>query len=362
MKILLCTPFSGTVGGISLWANRLFAYYKSKKHSDIELEIFSLSRTKSIHANTPFSRRLFWGIYDYLAFIFKFTNKLFQKDINIVHLVSSGSFGLIKDIIFLLLSKIFLKKSILHFRFGRIPIILKNKNWEYYLLKISIYLSKTVIVIDSNSYNSLKENGMLNVIYIPNPLDDSVVEFVSKNQIERKINSILFAGHLVPTKGIFELVEATKEMETINILFAGFYNEDIAEKIKELTNNSSRYILLGEKPYEETLKEMLKCGIFILPSYTEGFPNVILESMACGCPIISTKVGAIPDMLSSFENRSTGVCIEPKNANQLRIEILNIYQNYDEALKMGHNASKKVVNDYSMDKIWNELKNLWCNI
>lgn len=362
MKILLCTPYFGPVGGISLWAKRLYKYYQNLSPKDLSIEIFSLSRSKPIHANTPILKRFAFGIFDYFYFFVRFVFRLIGKDFQVIHLVSSGSFGLIKDIVFLVISKIFLKKSILHFRFGRIPDLFLKKNWEYFLLKVAISLANSVIVIDSKSYRSLKGFGLSNINYVPNPIDDSVIEFVAKNQFVRTSTTILFAGHVVPTKGIFELVEATKDFNQIRVCFLGYCSEDVKESILRLTSNDSKYIFLGERSYSDTLREMMNCGIFVLPSYTEGFPNVILESMACACPIISTNVGAIPDMLSDFLNMKTGVCIPPKDATTLKQEIQNVLNNYCDALEMGKNAQKKVSFEYSMEKIWEELKHVWYNI
>ena len=54
------------------------------------------------------------------------------------------------------------------------------------------------------------------------------------------------------------------------------------------------------KNYELTKKQekdYAQADLFVFPSYSEGFPNVILESMAAGCAIVTTNVGAIPQML-----------------------------------------------------------------
>ncbi len=92
-----------------------------------------------------------------------------------------------------------------------------------------------------------------------------------------------------------------------------------------------------------------------MPSYSEGFPNVILEAMACFCAIISTKVGAIPYILDN----NSGICVESKNTEQLNNAITHLLSNEDLRFEIGMNAFNKVKNEYSIDKIGTEIKNIW---
>ena len=106
---------------------------------------------------------------------------------------------------------------------------------------------------------------------------------------------------------------------------------------------------------------MLKCGVFVLPSYTEGFPNVIIESMYCGCPIVATNVGAIPEMLNVSNETCAGICVEPGDVEQLRNAIRLILDKINYAEKLGHNAKQRVVDEYSITAVWNMLNKIWCN-
>ena len=70
---------------------------------------------------------------------------------------------------------------------------------------------------------------------------------------------------------------------------------------KENLNNKVE--LTGWIPHDELpdYSNMLK--LIVLPSYTEGLPNIMLEVMACGTPVLATPVGAIPDVINDGENR-----------------------------------------------------------
>jgi len=71
---------------------------------------------------------------------------------------------------------------------------------------------------------------------------------------------------------------------------------------------------LGDLPPEEAWSEMLAAQVFVLPTHTEGFPNVILEAMAAGKAMVSTRVGAIAEMLDADGAEPCGLVVEPRAA------------------------------------------------
>ena len=103
----------------------------------------------------------------------------------------------------------------------------------------------------------------------------------------------------------------------------------------------------------------MTCSVFVLPSHTEGFPNVILESMACGCPIVATPVGAIPEMLDADSEKPCGVIVPVNDSVQLRTAIERILDDPAYASLISDNARQKVNEEYSMPKVWNQLVGIW---
>ena len=141
----------------------------------------------------------------------------------------------------------------------------------------------------------------------------------------------------------------------------GYETDDIKEKIIEEAgeDNESWLEIAGEQSFENTIKEMISAAVFVLPTYTEGFPNVIIESMACGCPIVTTCVGAIPEMLDIENGNNYGICVEPKNVKALKESIQKMLNNREYALECGKNAQRRVNELYSMSKVWSQLEAIW---
>lgn len=359
MKILLCTPPPGYSGGISRWSEHILNYYQAIDKKDIDVELFPLPRKKA--GSFSLFRRLFTGLFEYCVIIYNFWKRIRKRNSEIIHLVSSASISLVKDLIIILIAEKYNNKSIVHFRFGRIPEIIKSRNWEYFLLKLVIKKSTKVIVIDSTSFDALKILGYNNIEFLPNPLSKELLDLIDKyNDVKRIKGNILFAGQMLQTKGIFELIKACSRISDIKLIMLGLIDSKTLALIKsylEVNQIDSSFISIkGNVNYEEVVLQMKSCNVFTLPSYTEGFPNVILESMACSCPIVATKVGAIPEMC---ENRKTGLLIEPKNVDQLENALRFMLENDSFANQCGHEAHQKVITEYMIDNIWSKMESIW---
>ena len=363
MKILLASPYGGIPGGISRWTGHIVDYYNQYGKSDCDLKIFPMQRSVFVNINSSILYRLRWAVKDYSRLISSFRKEISSNHYDILHLTSSASISLLKDIIMLKMAHKSGIKTIIHFRFGRIPELIKKNNWEWKLLKIVIKLADRVIVIDKVSYNTLINAGFNKVVLLPNPVAPAVLNIVASNSsIKREQGVILFVGHVVKTKGIFELIEACKQIPNIKLRVVGHVEAGMKLKIKEVSNNAQWIEVVGEEPYDKVIKEMLRCDIFVLPTYTEGFPNVILESMACGCAIVASSVGAISEMLGEEKGKKCGLLVTPKDVEQLRSAIIEIMGNDDLKQEYCRNARVKVNECYSMQSIWNSMLGMWNNL
>lgn len=360
IKILLASPYGGIPGGISRWTGHIVDYYNRHGKSDCDLKIFPMQRSVFVNINSSMLYRLRWAVKDYSKLISLFRKEITSNHYDILHLTSSASISLLKDFIMLRMARRRGIKTIIHFRFGRIPELIEKNNWEWKLLKIVVKLADKVIVIDKASYNTLINTGFNNVILLPNPVAPAVLNIVASNSsIKREQGVVLFVGHVVKTKGIFELIEACKQIPNIKLRIVGHIETETRLKIEEVSNNAKWIEIVGEEPYDEVIKEMLRCDIFVLPTYTEGFPNVILESMACGCAIVASSVGAIPEMLKDDDGNSCGMLVKPQDANSLKNAILTYKYNPKLKISHGGNAKKCVEERYSLDIVWSRMIGIW---
>ena len=361
-KVLLASPYK-KAGGIARWTEHIINYWERKGQDDVRIELLKEPAPlfKSFN-NKNKIRRVLSGFYIYIQYIINEIKYLRKKECDIVHICSSASLGLFKDIILIQIARFYDKKIIIHFRFGRIPELFFKKNWEYRLLVYVIGKVDVAIVIDKTSYETLNENGFNNTVSIPNPISQHNLDFIKSSFVQRNDRLVLFVGQCYKEKGIFELIEACKNINDITLKFVGSVNDQTRRIMMEKAEGKTDLEIMGELPYKEVLMQMLNCGVFVLPTYTEGFPNVILESMACGCPIVTTDVGAIPEMLDIENGFNNGICVKPRDISGLRDAIQTMLDEREYALRCGENARKRVNELYSIHKVWSRLVEIWENL
>lgn len=365
-KILFCCPYEisagNNAGGIVIWTRNIVSQYLSKKDYRIQLELLSTSRKIYISEHSSKFKRFFSGIIEYASIINKIKKRITQhNDIDGLHITSSGSMGLIRDYIILKYATKRNIKTFIHFHFGRIPSIIEKKGKEYKRLLRVCKIAHRVIVMDSKSLVALKREGIENAIFLPNPVSNEVFEVLqTQYEVKRQPRRILFVGHVVKGKGIFELIEACSQIQNIELLVIGKVDKSVQDWIDTQWHDAEWLKLLGTMPHKDVIVEMLKCGIFILPSYSEGFPNVILEAMACSCPIIASSVGAIPEMLGNDTENKCGLVIPPKNLQAIKNAILTLLSDENLTKEIANNAVLKVNSEYTPEKVFKHLCDIWC--
>ena len=362
-RVLLVSPYSEKlVGGIINWTRYIVGYYH-ECGGDFELQLLNNENAVQVTEATGTIRRLINGISNYIPVCRKYVKSIKDTKYDIVHICTSASIGLIRDLYLVNAAKRRGVKTAVHMHFGRIPKIIDSRGWEYYLLMRLVKKTDRVVVMDNASLVALNALGLRNVSFLPNPLSADVESIIEQQRgLKRESRKIVFAGHVLETKGVFELVNACRGIKNIKLEILGkIPNDSIRKQLMiEAGEDSEQWLSIpGNMPFEDVIKEMLTCSVFVLPSYSEGFPNVILESMACGCPIVATNVGAIPEMLEIDSISACGLCVPPKDPNELRIAILRMLDDQLLASQCGENAKKRVTQSYSMYKVWNELVGIW---
>lgn len=112
----------------------------------------------------------------------------------------------------------------------------------------------------------------------------------------------LAVGHLVELKGVHVTLAALAQVPDVTLLIAGDGPEKSAlQRQANRLGISGRVRFLGVIAHEELCDYYNAADALVLASSREGMPNVILEALACGTPVVATAVGGIPELITSSE-------------------------------------------------------------
>jgi glycosyltransferase involved in cell wall biosynthesis len=127
----------------------------------------------------------------------------------------------------------------------------------------------------------------------------------------------LYAGNLKPEKGPLDLCRAWPTVlrhlpdATLIMLGDGPLGDEVAAMTKSL---GERVRLISRQPLEMVTKHMAAADVLVLPSRSEGTPNVVLEALASGRRVVATAVGGVPDLITSPE---LGTLVPPRAPDAL---------------------------------------------
>jgi len=149
----------------------------------------------------------------------------------------------------------------------------------------------------------------------------------------------------------------------LNVIIAaigrpGDYSSQLDKKIK--ANNLQDYLLnLGEIPNKNIVKYYQIADLFLMPSRGEGFPRVLLEAMACGCPTLSFEVGGVADILPVDVIKEFLIPLDNENKFvEQSIKLICNQQLLEELSKYSHQKVKQYSTDHIVDMYVEQLGRL----
>jgi glycosyltransferase involved in cell wall biosynthesis len=252
--------------------------------------------------------------------------------------------------------------------FARIPKILHlhgiNKDYfkRYALSRLILKnVSDYYICITSQQISDLIELGIARrrIVHLPNSVN---VKLYHPSR-EKEDNLILYVGRIVPIKGLHVLIKSLEFVKkSVHLVIVGpigdvEYYQDVLKIIdtKKL-QKKHKIIYLGRIPQAELLNLYKKASIFMLPSFWEAFPVVMLEALSCGTPVIATPVGGIPEVIQDFQN---GILIPVNNPVKLADAIQYLLDNADIRTKLGQIGRETILKNYSIDVITKRLLGIY---
>ena len=300
--------------------------------------------------------------YDKIAFAlelpFKCAFNIIKIRPDLVHIHFCSKVDFWKHSICLLTSKVMGVKTIFHLHGGNFDTVYHGYHPILKALVRFLLARSDILIVLSEYWHSFLSNlvGGNRIRIVPNPINCDELSSFSRRGIECERHSVVLLGSLGKRKGHYDVLKAmplvlARHSDT-QVFFAGL-DEDIGAtaELKRLAKeygieNSIHF--LGPVSGEAKLKLLGEAGIVILPSYGENMPISVLEGMAAGKPIISTRVGAIPEVIV---NKKSGLLIEPGDWRSLAENIILLFDTPKYAKLLGQKAYERVRDKWDVGKI-----------
>jgi glycosyltransferase involved in cell wall biosynthesis len=370
LKILLVSPLPPPSGGIASWSESIIAEGKAHKKLEI-IHIDTAVRWRSTN-DFAYYKRILGGGTQAIRDIIKIYQVFMKKKPQVLHLCTSGSLSAIRDIIILRIAKILGIRSIAHYRMGGFSALITGNTWEWQFIRRAMNLADSVLLLDKKSEDAVRKAiPSLPVQVIPNPIDLHLIQKILRADNKKTTGNnpfrIIFVGHIIPSKGIYELINACLLLgeSPFELYLVGKVENDVQEKIEGLAASlqGGQWLrFLGELGREEALRNIHEADLLVLPSHGEGFPNVVTEAMALGTPIVASRVGAVPEMLNEKEANDCGLVVNPKNVTELESAILTMMKDPGQARMLAKRAQQKANDQYSIEVVMERYTRLWSSL
>ena len=176
-------------------------------------------------------------------------------------------------------------------------------------------------------------------------------EFMRKFKINDKNFKILFASRLVPHKHPDKLIKAVKNFvknEDIEVLIIGsIVSKDYFDTLKKLAKDDKRIHVIGEVEFKDLVAAYCSSDVFVFLSTWDALSAVVLESMACGLPLIATRTGCVPFVVKEGENGFFVNKLDEREIAEKILKVMNLSKN--ELIKIKRNNERKIKRNYNWE-------------
>ena len=272
---------------------------------------------------------------------FAMTLLRWQPDVVYIHV--GGNASMYRKIPFITLARLAGCPVISHFHAGDFePFFARQSRFGRWLIVRGIGQSTRLITVSKQLGQLL--NRLLpkaKVAVVPNGVETAIFTNTSETRHADSFVRVLFAGTMGRLKGERDLIEALKRVPNVSSRVRLVMLGRCTETIEAFCRESGLWPIIdhfGSVPLNERAIFFKWADLFVLPTYAEGMPMVVLEAMAAGLPIITTSVGGIPELI---EDGVEGLLIQPGDVGALADRITQLVEDKLERQRMGARGQAK---------------------
>jgi glycosyltransferase involved in cell wall biosynthesis len=302
---------------------------------------------------------------------------ILRRDVDIIHIHFSERGSTLRKSILVFIASLFRQSIILHAHgatyqefYAGLPQFVKN-------ILVALFRKCRIIVLSKSwqeyySHELSLDSSRVSVLYNPVDLPANTpyregrkhLKFIFLGRIGKRGGALDMAQSLMSfpkqDKGAFDLINAfavlsEADRHDVELVMAGNGDLAAANQLISDLHLTDKITILDWLDAEQRDKLLATADAFILPSYNEGLPMSMLESMAWGLPVIVTPVGGIPEVIIDHQN---GLLVDPGIQDQLVEAMQSLIR--DESLRLSLGAAgRNSVKDLNIHNYMESLSDLY---
>lgn len=369
-KVLVVGPRPTQVGGLATFIDILLSSpYMRERYELIQLDI-----TRGARGAGVANRFTLINIAYFVRQVIQFGRIVIRDRPLLMHVPVNSFWAFWKDAAFILMARVVGMKVVAHLHGGLFARYYRDSPPLIQRLIGRVMCVADVVIALSQSWKRflLEEvRSDINIEVIPNTVDFMFARVLDDGSYgrDRSANQVLFVGRLGHPKGVFDILKAVplvvERRPDVRFLFAGTEErKGVRAQIVQVcaqTKLNDAVQFLGQVAGQAKLDLFLKASVFILPSYGENLPFVLLEAMGAGLPVVTTPVGGIPELVEDGRN---GFLIQPGDYQALAHRIVRLLEDTPLRAEMAKANRERIRSSYMpevamsrFDQVYNRLLN-----
>jgi glycosyltransferase involved in cell wall biosynthesis len=320
LRVLVSGHLPPPMGGIAAYCKELLASSLPGKVNLRFVVTSSQERELSSSGKASFANLRF-AVRD----LARFWKALREHRPQVSHIATVYGLSFVKHSVCVALARLYGSKVLLHPHCSITMLYTeKPKWWQWYFRQVARLLSGVIGL--SAEWQQLKQYiPNLPVYEVPNAINLEPFQAIAEQHLSQPVTEgavkMLYLGYIGKAKGSFDLVSAARlaqdqapglQVDLVGSALNPGSREQVQAQAEALGATSAQ--VRAPAYAQEKLEYFRGADVFVYPSYHEGMPMAVLEAMACALPVIATRVGGLPDLVTNGEN---GLLVEAGQPEQL---------------------------------------------
>jgi glycosyltransferase involved in cell wall biosynthesis len=269
--------------------------------------------------------------------------------------------SIIRDSPLIFISRLFRKRMIIHIHGGDFLMFKKNPLWMKSILNKVFSGKNPIIVLSSLEKNILEQRFNIKRIYVlPNCTGLKEATEFDRFFPEKDILSVLFLGRISADKGIEYIFQAfeilKKKGNKLKFFMAGKGPEEKAFIQRFYDLLGADFEFKGVVSGDQKTELFKKCNVFLLPSFYEGLPMALIESMSFGLVPVITNVGSIKSVI---ENGKNGIFVSTHSSEEIVAAIEKLLKDKECLALLSKNARQFIFRNFNPDIYIDRLNEIY---